>query len=111
MTSPDEQPASDRRRVRPYAMTGGRTRPTHDDLAIEALVSTISTGEQTPKLTVEQRAIGALCHELLPIAEPRRSRQRSLPPPDAHRGRAAWSSARRLGVRTSPLRLTSRVIS
>ena len=40
-------------------MTGGRTRPTHDDLEIETLVSTISTAEQTPKLTVEQRAIGA----------------------------------------------------
>jgi hypothetical protein len=69
MTSPDEQPASDRRRVRPYAMTGGRTRPTHDDLEIEALVSTTSTGEQTPKLTVEQRAIAALCREVLSIAE------------------------------------------
>ena len=69
MTSPDEQPASDRRRVRPYAMTGGRTRPTHDDLELEALVSTTSTGEQTPKLTVEQRAIAALCHDILSIAE------------------------------------------
>jgi hypothetical protein len=55
MTSPDEQPASDPRRVRPYAMTGGRTRPTHDDLEIETLVSTTSTGDQPPKLTVEQR--------------------------------------------------------
>ena len=69
MTSPDEQPASDLRRVRPYAMTGGRTRPTHDELEIEALVSTTSTGEQTPKLTVEQRAIAALCREVLSIAE------------------------------------------
>jgi uncharacterized protein DUF742 len=67
MTSPDEQPASDPRRVRPYAMTGGRTRPTHDDLEIETLVST--TGEQTPKLTVEQRAIATLCHDTLSIAE------------------------------------------
>ena len=50
-------------------MTGGRTRPTHDDLEIEALVSTISSGEQTPKLTVEQRAIAALCHDILSIAE------------------------------------------
>jgi hypothetical protein len=50
-------------------MTGGRTRPTHDDLEIEALVSTTSVGEQTPKLTVEQRAIAALCHKLLSIAE------------------------------------------
>jgi len=70
MTTPDDQPAiPSRRRVRPYAMTGGRTRPTHDDLEIEALVSTTSVGEQTPKLTVEQRAIAALCHELLSIAE------------------------------------------
>jgi hypothetical protein len=50
-------------------MTGGRTRPTHDELEIEALVSTTSTGEQTPKLTVEQRAIAALCREVLSIAE------------------------------------------
>ena len=69
MTSPDEQPASDLRRVRPYAMTGGRTRPTHDDLEIETLVSTTSVGEQTPKLTVEQRAIAALCRDILSIAE------------------------------------------
>jgi hypothetical protein len=69
MTSPDDQPASDLRRVRPYAMTRGRTRPTNDDLEIEALVSTTAVGEQTPKLTVEQRAIAALCHEILSIAE------------------------------------------
>jgi len=69
MTSPDEQPASDLRRVRPSAMTGGRTRPTHDALEIETLVCTTSVGEQTPKLTVEQRAIAALCHDLLSIAE------------------------------------------
>ena len=69
MTSPDEQPGPERRRVRAYAMTGGRTRPTHDDLEIETLVSTTSVGEQTPKLTVEQRAIAVLCHDLLSIAE------------------------------------------
>ncbi len=69
MTTPDDQPVPGRRRVRPYAMTGGRTRPTHDTLEIEALVATTSVGEQTPKLTVEQRAIAALCHDLLSIAE------------------------------------------
>ena len=69
MTSAADQPGPDPRRVRPYAMTGGRTRPTHDDLEIETLVSTTSVGEQTPKLTVEQRAIAALCHEILSIAE------------------------------------------
>jgi Protein of unknown function (DUF742) len=69
MTSAADQPGPDPRRVRPYAMTGGRTRPTHDDLEIETLVSTTSVGEQPPKLTVEQRAIAALCHEILSIAE------------------------------------------
>jgi hypothetical protein len=69
MTGADQEPALERRRVRPYAMTGGRTRPTHDDLEVEALVSTTSVGEPTPKLTVEQRAIAALCHDLLSIAE------------------------------------------
>jgi hypothetical protein len=48
VTIPDDQPAAGRRRVRPYAMTGGRTRPTDDDLEIEALVSTTAIGEQTP---------------------------------------------------------------
>ena len=73
MTIPGEQPASGRRRVRrPWAMIGGRTRPTRDDLEIEALVSTTSgelTPKLTPKLTVEQRAIAALCHDILSIAE------------------------------------------
>ncbi len=55
--------------VRPYAMTGGRTRPTQDALEIETLISTTSSGEQTPKLTVERRAIAVLCHDLLSIAE------------------------------------------
>ena len=68
MTSPDH-PAADPQRVRPYAMTGGRTRPTHDALEIETLVSTTSSVDLTPKLTVEQRAIAVLCHHLLSIAE------------------------------------------
>ena len=68
MTSPADQPAPDLRRVRPYAMTGGRTRPTHDDLEIETLVSTTSVGEQSPKLTVEQRAIAEVSARLhLPL--------------------------------------------
>jgi hypothetical protein len=50
-------------------MTGGRTRPTHDDLEIEALVCNTAVGERRTKLTVEQRAIAALCHDLLSIAE------------------------------------------
>src|SRR4029450_4516402 len=50
-------------------MTGGRTRPAHTDLEIEALVSTTSLGERSPKLTVEQRAIAALCRDILSVAE------------------------------------------
>ena len=50
-------------------MTGGRTRPVHTELEIEALVSTTSLGERSPKLTVEQRAIAALCRDILSIAE------------------------------------------
>jgi Protein of unknown function (DUF742) len=57
------------RLVRPYYMTGGRARPTQDDLEIEALVSTTAMGERYPKLTVEQRAIIALCRDLLSVAE------------------------------------------
>jgi hypothetical protein len=68
MTSPDHR-AADQQRVRPYAMTGGRTRPSHDALAIESLVSTTPSMDLTPKLTVEQRAIAVLCHDLLSIAE------------------------------------------
>jgi len=69
VTTPEDQPISGRRRVRPYAMTGGRTRPLHTDLEIEALVSTTSAGERSPKLTVEQRAIAALCRDILSVAE------------------------------------------
>jgi hypothetical protein len=70
MSSLRGQPGSDPRRVRPYAMTGGRTRPTGDAaLEIEALVSTTSTAAPPPKLTVEQRAIITLCRDLLSIAE------------------------------------------
>jgi len=70
MTTPDEQSAAPgRRRVRPYAMTRGRTRPVYADLEIEALVSTTSHGARMPKLTVEQRAIAGLCHDILSIAE------------------------------------------
>jgi hypothetical protein len=50
-------------------MTGGRTQPTGEDLEVEALVSTTSVGDRTWKLTVEQRAIAALCHDILSIAE------------------------------------------
>lgn len=56
--------------VRPYAITGGRARPTHDDdLEVEALVSTTLTGEVTAYLTYEQRGIIRLCQEVRSVAE------------------------------------------
>jgi hypothetical protein len=57
------------RLVRPYYMTGGRTQPEHTDLEIEALVSTTALGERAPRMSVEQRAIAALCRDILSIAE------------------------------------------
>ena len=65
----ENRPQEPGRLVRPYYMTGGRARPTQDDLEIEALVSTTAQGERSPKLTVEQRAIIALCRDLLSVAE------------------------------------------
>jgi Protein of unknown function (DUF742) len=69
MTADHDREGPDRRRVRPYAMTGGRTQPTRDDLPIEALVSILTVTGPTPKLTVEQHASAALCQDLLSIAE------------------------------------------
>jgi Protein of unknown function (DUF742) len=69
MVTQDDQPIPGRRRVRPYTMTGGRTQPAHTNLEIEALVSTTSFGERTPKLTVEQRAIAGLCRDVISVAE------------------------------------------
>jgi hypothetical protein len=65
--NPQQEPG---RLVRPYYMTGGRTRPAHDDLEWETLVSTTALGETSPKVGgVERRAIIALCRDLLSIAE------------------------------------------
>ena len=57
------------RLVRPYAMTGGRTRPAHDDLELETLVSTTSLGETSLTLSLERRSIALLCRDILSIAE------------------------------------------
>ena len=67
MTSLADQPQP--RRVRQVCDVRRPYPAPHDDLEIETLVSTTSSVDLTPKLTVEQRAIAALCHELLSIAE------------------------------------------
>jgi len=55
--------------VRPYAMTGGRTRPDYE-LAIEALVSTTRLGERVAESTApERQVICDLCRRARSIAE------------------------------------------
>ncbi len=56
--------------VRPYAVTGGRTRPRYH-LAIEALVSTSGFGQQqNPSgLIPEYQSICSLCRDIRSVAE------------------------------------------
>ncbi|WP_322759527.1 DUF742 domain-containing protein [Frankia sp. Cr2] len=55
--------------VRPYAMTGGRTRSRYE-LAIEALVFTTTLGEERVlDLALEQQTIAAMCRHVRSIAE------------------------------------------
>ncbi|GAA4865377.1 DUF742 domain-containing protein [Kitasatospora terrestris] len=53
--------------VRPYAMTGGRTRPRYQ-LAIEALISTTGSAGSGGLLPEHQRIV-ALCREVKSVAE------------------------------------------
>jgi hypothetical protein len=57
--------------VRPYAITGGRTRSSRDgELELEALVSTTSAGEAAATtLNVDWRSIALLCRDILSVAE------------------------------------------
>jgi hypothetical protein len=55
---------------RPYTVTGGRTRPAHDDLELETLVQTVTgIDEQVAGLGREQRAVAALCREVVSVGE------------------------------------------
>jgi hypothetical protein len=55
---------------RPYTVTGGRTRPAHDELELETLVQTApGKDEQLAELGREQRSIAALCREVASVAE------------------------------------------
>jgi hypothetical protein len=55
--------------VRPYAVTGGRTRPDYE-LAIEALVSTTRLGDRTAESTApERQLICDLCRRARSVAE------------------------------------------
>ena len=56
---------------RPYTVTGGRTRPAHDDLELETLVQTVAptSDERLAGLGREQRSIVALGREVVSVAE------------------------------------------
>ncbi|MFF3560167.1 DUF742 domain-containing protein [Streptomyces sp. NPDC002574] len=54
--------------VRPYAMTGGRTRPRYQ-LALEALVSTTADPSQLRGQLPEHQRICILCREIKSVAE------------------------------------------
>ncbi|WP_329567853.1 DUF742 domain-containing protein [Kitasatospora sp. NBC_01266] len=54
--------------VRPYAMTGGRTRPRYQ-LAIEALISTTGNAARSTGLLPEHQRIVQLCQEVKSVAE------------------------------------------
>lgn len=63
------QPNGDPPIVRPYARTGGRTRPEYD-LAIEALVSTYAPARDIDALDQpEHRSIARLCRGTRSVAE------------------------------------------
>jgi hypothetical protein len=56
--------------VRPYALTGGRTRPVLSSLRVETLVSTPSLGVAAQgMLAFERQRIVGLCRGLLSVAE------------------------------------------
>ena len=72
MTSDDDgQPSGhDTRLVRPYMVTGGRTRPKIDGLPLEALVTTTRQGvAQSDRRLFEQRRVLEECREPMSIAE------------------------------------------
>ncbi|MEU9469937.1 DUF742 domain-containing protein [Streptomyces avermitilis] len=68
--SPEPAPAgsSSNPLVRPYAMTGGRTRPRYQ-LAIEALVHTTAQPHQMQGQLPEHQRICNLCREIKSVAE------------------------------------------
>ncbi|MBJ3806416.1 DUF742 domain-containing protein [Streptomyces flavofungini] len=67
-SEPTPAPAASNPLVRPYAMTGGRTRPRYQ-LAIEALVHTTAQPHQLQGQLPEHQRICTLCREIKSVAE------------------------------------------
>ncbi|WP_256442828.1 DUF742 domain-containing protein [Catellatospora sp. IY07-71] len=65
---PAAPPDDDTALVRPYLMTGGRTRPVQDGLRVETLVSAVPASLHAP-LTFERRRIVELCQAPRSVAE------------------------------------------
>jgi hypothetical protein len=66
---PDDENGQDNEPlIRPFAMTGGRTRPRYE-LAIEALVSSTASPERVATLLPEHQRICGLCREVKSVAE------------------------------------------
>ncbi|HEV7899285.1 MAG TPA: DUF742 domain-containing protein [Planosporangium sp.] len=63
-----EDLAVDQVLVRPFLLTGGRTRPLHDGLRVETLVSALPAALSAP-LRFEMRRIVELCQAPLSLAE------------------------------------------
>ncbi|MGW7573239.1 DUF742 domain-containing protein [Streptomyces sp. NPDC054765] len=66
--APAPAPSANNSLVRPYAMTGGRTRPRYQ-LAIEALVSTTADPAKLQGQLPEHQRICHLCREIKSVAE------------------------------------------
>jgi hypothetical protein len=67
--SPPTDGGGGRLRVRPYAITGGRTRST-TDIPLETIVVTTRKGdEEASRLTMERGRIVEMCHKPLSLAE------------------------------------------
>lgn len=69
MTSPTNDPSIGRMRVRPYAITGGRTRSTLD-IPLETIIVTTHKGDESiNRLTLERGRIVEMCRQPLSLAE------------------------------------------
>ncbi|WP_341538513.1 DUF742 domain-containing protein [Streptacidiphilus pinicola] len=66
--APVEEESEEQSLIRPYAMTGGRSRPSYQ-LAIEALVSTAAAPERNGSLLPEHQLICSLCTTVKSVAE------------------------------------------
>ena len=69
MTAGSSDSANGRMRVRPYAITGGRTRSTTDIPLETIIVTTLAGQDARPRLTLERERIVEMCERPLSLAE------------------------------------------